>query len=205
MELNYLIEAEGGITVFAGTSVPIRSLFEFLQDDQTVETFLNNFPLIARHQALGILSAAQKMLAAPKEKLESPIERQAQSSEEGAAPLNLVCKYCKEPIFPVRTPQGYLHAYSGAAECITQEPGRQPRASPYPDKETYPAYRGRLIMEMTRSIQSYSDVDSPPELLELILADARHFADANGLNFEDHHRRSCQIYLDNTKGTRRYS
>lgn len=208
MELNYLIEAEGGTTVFAGTSVPISSLFEFLQDDQTVETFLNKFPLIARHQALGILSAALKMLAGatPKEKkVESAIGLQAQPGEDVAAPPNLVCKYCKEPIFPVRSPQGYLHAYSGAPECITQEPGRQPRASPYPDKETYPAYRGRLIMEMTRSIQSYSDVDSPPEVLELILADARHFADANRLNFEDHHRRSCQIYLDNTKGTRRYS
>ena len=48
MELNYLIEGEGANTVFAGTSVPISSLFEFLQDDQTVDTFLHNFPLISR-------------------------------------------------------------------------------------------------------------------------------------------------------------
>lgn len=207
MELNILIEGEGASTVFAGTSVPIRSLFEFLQDDQTVDTFLNNFPLIARHQALGILSAALNMLAgaAPKEKLESPIELQA-SSEDSGAPPNLVCKYCKEPMFPVRGPQGYLHAYSGVLECITPEMGgkSQTRASPYDDKETYPAYRGRLIMDMTRSVDSYCDVDSPPELLEMILADARHFADEHRLNFEDHHRRSCQLYVDNIKGTRRY-
>ena len=204
MELNILIEGEGAGTVFAGTSVPIRSLFEFLQDDQTVDTFLNNFPLIARHQALGILSAALSMLGgAARKELGSPIEVQAQPLEDVAAPPNLVCKYCKEPIFPVG-PQGHLHSYSGALECITREPGPQPRASPYPDKETYPAYRGRLIMEMTRSMQSYCDVDSPPELLEMILADARHFADEHRLNFEDHHRRSCQLYVDNIKGTRRY-
>lgn len=208
MELNNLIEGEGASTVFAGTSVPIRSLFEFLQDDQTVDTFLYNFPLITRHQALAILSAALTRLAgaAPKE-LESPIELQARPSEDVAAPPAVVCKYCKEPIFPVPGAQGYLHAYSGALECITPQLGgkSQTRASPYDDKETYPAYRGRLIMEMTRNMQSYSDVDSPAELLEMILADARHFADTNRLNFEDHHRRSCQIYLDNTNGTRRYN
>ena len=63
MELIDLIEGHPGGAVFAGTSVPIRSLFEFLQDDQTVDTFLHNFPSISRYQALAVLSASLNMLA----------------------------------------------------------------------------------------------------------------------------------------------
>ena len=141
--------------------------------------------------------------AAPKE-LEIPSEPQPGRNEDLAAPPNLVCKYCKEPIFQVPG-RGYLHGYSGSLECITPQRGgkSQTRASPYDDKETYPAYRARLITDMTRNMQSYLDLDSPPELLETILADTRHFADVYRLNFEDHDRRSYQLYLDNTKGKRR--
>jgi hypothetical protein len=30
----------------------------------------------------------------------------------------------------------------------------------------------------------------------MILADTRHFADANGLNFDEHERRSYDLYLE---------
>ncbi|HET6977904.1 MAG TPA: DUF433 domain-containing protein [Pyrinomonadaceae bacterium] len=48
--------------VFVGTSVPIRLLFEFLKDDQTIETFLDQFPTVSRDQACAVLSASLKML-----------------------------------------------------------------------------------------------------------------------------------------------
>ena len=48
--------------VFMGTSVPIELLFEFLQDDQTVETFLDQFPMVSRDQARAVLGASKDML-----------------------------------------------------------------------------------------------------------------------------------------------
>ena len=56
---------------------------------------------------------------------------------------------------------------------------------------------------MTRAFHSYCDVDSPEELLEMLLADARHFADANRLHFDDHYRRSNHLYLENMTDARR--
>ena len=48
--------------VFTGTSVPIELLFEFLEDDQTMETFLANFPTVSRDQARAVLGASRDML-----------------------------------------------------------------------------------------------------------------------------------------------
>jgi uncharacterized protein (DUF433 family) len=48
--------------VFRGTSVPIATLFEFLQDDQTMDTFLDQFPTVTRDQARAVLGASRDML-----------------------------------------------------------------------------------------------------------------------------------------------
>jgi uncharacterized protein (DUF433 family) len=48
--------------VFVGTSVPITLLFEFLQDDQTLETFLDQFPSVSRDQVRAVLGASRDML-----------------------------------------------------------------------------------------------------------------------------------------------
>lgn len=48
--------------VFVGTSVPIRLLFEFLEDDQTMDTFLDQFPTVTRDQARAVLGASRDML-----------------------------------------------------------------------------------------------------------------------------------------------
>jgi uncharacterized protein (DUF433 family) len=48
--------------VFRGTTVPIAMLFEFLQDDQTMETFLDHFPTVTREQAGAVLGASRDML-----------------------------------------------------------------------------------------------------------------------------------------------
>jgi len=50
------------IKVFAGTRVPIKSLFEFLEDNQTMETFLDQFPAVSRSQALAVLGASRDLL-----------------------------------------------------------------------------------------------------------------------------------------------
>ncbi len=48
--------------VFVGTSVPIRLFFEFLEDDQTMDTFLDQFPMVSRDQARAVLGASLKTL-----------------------------------------------------------------------------------------------------------------------------------------------
>lgn len=48
--------------VFMGTSVPIELLFEFLEDDQTMDTFLDQFPMVSRDQARAVLGASRDMV-----------------------------------------------------------------------------------------------------------------------------------------------
>ena len=66
MNLEEVIERNsrksGSGAVFVGTSVPIKLLFEFLEDDQTIDTFLDQFPTVSRDQARAVLSASLKML-----------------------------------------------------------------------------------------------------------------------------------------------
>ena len=87
---------------------------------------------------------------------------------------------------------------TGAKKCEDpQTKGLANRATPYDENTTNVAYRAELIAEMTQMMASYAEAKSPAELLDVILADARHFADVNGLVFDEHDRRSYQIYLEN--------
>ena len=52
----------GGEAVFPGTRVPVEFLFQFLEDDQTLETFLDQFPTVSRAQVRGILDASRELL-----------------------------------------------------------------------------------------------------------------------------------------------
>ena len=62
MKLEDVIERDSGGAVFVGTSVPIRLLFDFLEDDQTMDTFLDYFPMVSRDQARAVLGASRDML-----------------------------------------------------------------------------------------------------------------------------------------------
>ena len=66
MKLDDVIERDPQQTsrgaVFVGTSVPIKLLFEFLEDDQTMDTFLDQFPMVTRAQARAVLGASRDML-----------------------------------------------------------------------------------------------------------------------------------------------
>ncbi|HSH40153.1 MAG TPA: DUF433 domain-containing protein [Chthoniobacterales bacterium] len=45
----------GGTPVFAGTRVPVKTLFEYLEDDYTLEEFLECFPTVTREMAVQML------------------------------------------------------------------------------------------------------------------------------------------------------
>lgn len=54
----------GGIPVFAGTRVPIKNLFDYLEDNYSLEDFLYEFPSVTREQAKQVLEAANERLIA---------------------------------------------------------------------------------------------------------------------------------------------
>lgn len=63
MRLEDAIERDPSAgVVFRGTSVPIKLLFDFLEDDQTIDTFLDKFPSVSRDQAQAVLGASRDML-----------------------------------------------------------------------------------------------------------------------------------------------
>ncbi|MDX6612552.1 MAG: hypothetical protein QOD75_1738 [Blastocatellia bacterium] len=45
----------GGTPVFAGTRVPVQSLFDYLEGGDTLDEFLDDFPAVSREHALKIL------------------------------------------------------------------------------------------------------------------------------------------------------
>ncbi len=72
MKVDELLESDkkaGGAAVFAGTRVPVEALFQFLADDQTLETFLDHFPSVSRAQVQGVLGASRELLLGASEDL----------------------------------------------------------------------------------------------------------------------------------------
>jgi uncharacterized protein (DUF433 family) len=53
-----------GAWVFKGTRIPVRALFENLQDGARVEDFLEWFPGVTREQAKAVLQHAEESLVA---------------------------------------------------------------------------------------------------------------------------------------------
>ncbi len=52
----------GGTPVFRGTRVPVKTLFEYLEDNYTLEQFLECFPTVAREMAVRMLVHSQKAI-----------------------------------------------------------------------------------------------------------------------------------------------
>ena len=52
-------EIMGGTPVFAGTRVPVQTLFEYLEAGDTIDDFLDGFPTVAREQVVAVLETAK--------------------------------------------------------------------------------------------------------------------------------------------------
>lgn len=48
-----------GAAVFAGTRVPVKSLFDYLEAGDSLDDFLRDFPSVSRQQALRLLRDAE--------------------------------------------------------------------------------------------------------------------------------------------------
>jgi uncharacterized protein (DUF433 family) len=57
-------EILAGEPVFAGTRVPLRNLFDYLEAGDSLEIFLDAFPDVTRGQAVGALEIAREAVTA---------------------------------------------------------------------------------------------------------------------------------------------
>lgn len=55
-------EIHSGVPVFAGTRVPIKTLFDHLEAGDSLEVFLDDFPSVSRELAVALLHAARAAL-----------------------------------------------------------------------------------------------------------------------------------------------
>ena len=69
MKSNDLITVDpeilGGTPVFKGTRVPVRTLFDYLEDNYSLDEFLECFPSVTRAMACRILERSESALLEP--------------------------------------------------------------------------------------------------------------------------------------------
>lgn len=56
-------EIQGGAPVFAGTRIPLKNLFDYLGEGDSLEIFLGQFPSVSRDMAVAVLEQARAALA----------------------------------------------------------------------------------------------------------------------------------------------
>ncbi|MBM4166867.1 MAG: DUF433 domain-containing protein [Ignavibacteria bacterium] len=64
--INIDPEILGGTPVFVGTRVPIQAMFDYLEDGEPLEEFLENFPTVSKEQAIEVLHLAEKFITSEK-------------------------------------------------------------------------------------------------------------------------------------------
>ena len=69
MEISDLITVDpdilGGTPVFKGTRVPVRTLFEYLENNYSLEEFLECFPSVTSEMARRVLERSEAVLLSP--------------------------------------------------------------------------------------------------------------------------------------------
>ena len=58
-------EIMSGAPVFRGTRVPLQSLFEYLEDNLSLDEFLDCFPTVRREDAIAVLEHSKSELLVP--------------------------------------------------------------------------------------------------------------------------------------------
>ena len=58
-------EVLGGTPVFRGTRVPVATLFDYLEDNYSLEEFLECFPTVSRDVATRVLEQSKEALLEP--------------------------------------------------------------------------------------------------------------------------------------------
>jgi uncharacterized protein (DUF433 family) len=58
--INVDPQVRGGVPVFAGTRVPVKNLFDYLEAGESLDQFLDEFPSVRRETAIAVLEQARK-------------------------------------------------------------------------------------------------------------------------------------------------
>ncbi len=58
-------EILGGVPIFKGTRVPVKTLFQYLGNDYSLEEFLECFPSVTRDLACQVLERSEQALLSP--------------------------------------------------------------------------------------------------------------------------------------------
>ena len=56
-------DIQSGAPVFAGTRVPIQNLFDYLEEGDSLDVFLDQFPSVTREMAIAVLEKARVAVA----------------------------------------------------------------------------------------------------------------------------------------------
>ena len=56
----------GGTPVFSGTRVPVQTLLAYLEEGDTLDEFLDDFPAVSRDHALKVLEKNKPTICEPK-------------------------------------------------------------------------------------------------------------------------------------------
>ncbi len=59
----------GGTPVFNGTRVPVQTLFDYIEGDETIEAFLDDFPTVTKEQVIQLLQYLKKQALNPLNKI----------------------------------------------------------------------------------------------------------------------------------------
>lgn len=54
----------GGTPVFAGTRVPVQTLFDYLEGGDSLDEFLDDFPAVSREHAVKVLERMKEVFLA---------------------------------------------------------------------------------------------------------------------------------------------
>lgn len=68
MEIRKIVHSDpgilGGVPVFVGTRVPVKTLYEYLEAGDSLDEFLDDFPAVEREQAIAALELGRGMTEA---------------------------------------------------------------------------------------------------------------------------------------------
>jgi uncharacterized protein (DUF433 family) len=59
-------EVMSGTPVFAGTRVPVQTLFDYIEGGEDLSVFLDDFPTITKDAAVAVLEMAKRSLTSEK-------------------------------------------------------------------------------------------------------------------------------------------
>ena len=60
--INIDPELMGGTPVFRGTRVPVKTLFDHINEGDSIEVFLDDFPTVSRDQTMAFLETAMNTM-----------------------------------------------------------------------------------------------------------------------------------------------